>query len=409
MLPQTFTLPLLLLLFSVATVMASSVSTETLPASIGSSSSASPTTTTAVIKEEEFPAMAPAQQEEESALLQPPLPPTLEPQEDAQRRRVITYDQRQEGQYNIRADLENFMIVLIPPGPQEGLGLLDLLTKPTLRGTSKSSSTGGSGKRKHSHASVLKSFYQRQQQQQQLQQQLPQAGLGMSLPEFIEGRTPYHVDISALGEEQLQQQQQQRLHRQQVDVLPPQLVPMPQLIKPYHLETEPELIQALPPVPAVTSASSGSSSSSSSGGNNLLEGFNPLGAHYYRNSRSLQGDSFLETNRLATETASSSNGRAISAPIFRPDIIASRHANALYPPIDVPAYIVNEAQPRLWQLDDEPTPIQPKHLVETDLLSFELLGDGLADSKTLLRDGLARCAPGQRRDSYGVCRQVEGY
>lgn len=405
MLLQTFTL---LLLLSAATVMATPVSTEKLPASISSSSSASPTSTTVSIKEEEeFPAIAPVQQqEEESALLQPPLPPTLEPQEDSQRRRVITYDQRQEGQYNIRADLENFMIVLIPPGPQEGLGLLDLLTKPTLRGTSKSSSSGGSGKRKHSHASALKSFYQRQQLQQQ-QQQLPQAGLGMSLPEFIEGRTPYHVDISALGEEQLQQQQQQqRLHRQQVDVLPPQLVPMPQLIKPYHLEAEPELIQALPPVPAVNSASSGSSSSS--GGNNLLEGFNPLGSHYYRNSRSLQGDSFLETNRLATETASSSIGRAISAPIFRPDF-ANGHANAIYPPIDVPAYIVNEAQPRLWQLDDEPTPIQPKHLVETDLLSFELLGDGLADSKTLLRDGLARCAPGQRRDSYGACRQVEGY
>lgn len=410
MLLQTFTL---LLLSGTSTALTSSTETTT------STATASPTSTTVPLKEEEFPAQAPAQQQEESALLQPPLPPTLEPLEEGQRRRIVTYDQRQEGQYNIRADLENFMIVLIPPGPQEGLGLLDLLTKPTLRGTgSKSNSNNGGGgglsKRKHLHASALKSFYQRQQQQQQQHQlqQLPQAGLGMSLPEFIEGRTPYHVDISALGEEQLQhQQQQQRLHRQQVDVLPPQLVPMPQLIKPYHLEAEPELIQALPPVPTVTSGGSrDGSTSSSSAGNNLLEGFNPLGAsQYYRNSRSLNGDSFLETNRLATDSVSSSNGRAISAPIFRPDIARGTHANELYPPIDVPAYIVNEAQPRLWQLDDVPTPIQPKHLVETDLLSFELLGDDLGDSKTLLRDGLARCAPGQRRDSYGACRQVEGY
>ncbi|KAH8405096.1 hypothetical protein KR222_001319 [Zaprionus bogoriensis] len=428
MLLQTFTLLLLLSGTALALTLDAPASTETLLASSSSSSSSSvmPTSTAAALvqQEEHFPAVAPAQAEE-SALLQPPLPPTLEP-EDAQRRRLITYDQRQEGQYNIRADLENFMIVLIPPGPQEGLGLLDLLTKPTLRGVSKGSGSGSgrgsASKRKHSHASALKSFYKRQQQQQQQQQQLqqaqsqqlPQAGLGVALPEFIEGRTPYHVDISALGEEQLQQQQ--RLHRQQVDVLPPQLVPLPQLIKPYHLEAEPELIQALPPVHAVSvggggggaSSSSGSGSNSASGNNLLLEGFNPIGSQYYRNSRSLQGDSYLETNRLAGEISSSSHGRAISAPIYRPDV-ARGHANALYPPIDVPAYVVNEAQPRLWQLDDEPTPIQPKHLIETDLLSFELLGDGLADSKSLLRDGLARCAPGQRRDSYGACRQVEGY
>ncbi|KAH8274070.1 hypothetical protein KR044_009874 [Drosophila immigrans] len=401
MLLQTFTL-LLLLLGTSALASLPDTTTETLPPS----SSQSP------IKEEHFPAVAPAQAAEaaliepQHGLLQPPLPvsPSLEA-EDGLRRRLITYDQRQEGQYNIRADLENFMIVLIPPGPQEGLSLLDLLTKSSLRGATK----GSGNKRKHAHAAALKSFYQRQQlqpqqlqQQQQQQLQLPQ----VPISDFIEGRTPYHVDISALSDEQ---QQQPRLHRQQVDVLPPQLLPMPQLIKPYHLEAEPELIQALPPV--------ASASGSSPGGNNLLEGYNQMGSHYYRNSRSLGGDSFLETNRL-TSTDSSSSARAISVPLYRADIAQSQvqqygksgNGNALYPPIDVPAYIINEAQPRLWQLDDEPTPIQPKHLVDADVLSFELLGsDALADSKTLLRDGLARCAPGQRRDSYGACRQVEGY
>ncbi|XP_062120855.1 uncharacterized protein LOC133835021 [Drosophila sulfurigaster albostrigata] len=406
MLLQTFTL---LLLGTSALASLPDATTEALAPSSTSSGGQSQNQSPVPIKEEHFPAVAPADAAEaalieaQPGLLQPPLPvsPSLDA-EDTGRRRLITYDQRQEGQYNIRADLENFMIVLIPPGPQEGLSLLDLLTKSSLRGASKG---GSSNKRKHAHAAALKSFYQRQQHQPQQQLQLPQGPIS----DFIEGRTPYHVDISAVSEEQ----QQPRLHRQQVDVLPPQLLPMPQLIKPYHLEAEPELIQALPPV--VTA------SSSSSGGNNLLEGYNQMGSHYYRNSRSLGGDSFLDTNRLsATDTGSSSNGRAISVPIYRSDIAQSQvqqHAksgsgNALYPPIDVPAYIINEAQPRLWQLDDEPTPIQPKHLVDADVLSFELLGlgsDALADSKTLLRDGLARCAPGQRRDSYGACRQVEGY
>ncbi|EDW12397.1 uncharacterized protein LOC6576979 [Drosophila mojavensis] len=364
----------------------------------GQSQSQSQSQTPATVAEEHFPAVAPPQAavEAETGLLQPPLLPTVEAEEGL-RRRVVTYDQRQEGQYNIRGDLENFMILVIPSATQDSFSLLDLLSKSAMRGGTKSNS-------KRKHASALKSFYQRQQlqqqqQQQQILQQMPQSGLPGGLPEFIEGRTPYHVDISATNEELLQQQQQHpRLHRQQVDVLPPQLIPMPQLIKPYHLEAEPELIQALPPVPA------------SSSSNNLLEGFNQANSQYYRNSRSLRGPSFLETNRLAGD----SNARAISVPLYRTDVARSQTqpgtANVLYPPIDVPAYIINEAQPRNWQLSDEPTPIQPKHLIDGEpLLSFELLGDALADSKALLRDGLARCSPGQRRDSYGACRQVEGY
>lgn len=44
-------------------------------------------------------------------------------------RRIVSYDQRQDGKYNIRADLENFMIVVIPSSPASGASLLDLLTR----------------------------------------------------------------------------------------------------------------------------------------------------------------------------------------------------------------------------------------------------------------------------------------
>lgn len=50
----------------------------------------------------------------------------------------VKYDQRQEGEFNVRADLENFVILLIPTSPvssappssaSSSLGLLDLLSK----------------------------------------------------------------------------------------------------------------------------------------------------------------------------------------------------------------------------------------------------------------------------------------
>ncbi|XP_022230574.2 uncharacterized protein LOC111079625 [Drosophila obscura] len=385
---KTFT-PLLLLLLLAATTAASHLASST-------TERLSPTTTVGVaeqstlIKEEEFPAMAPAQAVESSQpiLLQPPPISGASGADEALRRRTVTYDQRQEGQYNIRADLENFMILLIPPGPQDGLSLLDIL--------SRGAATKNGNRKSPQRSPSLKSFYQRNQlqrlqQQQQQQQQLQQPVV--ALPEYIEGRTPYHVDISASDTEQAQ-----RLQRQQVDVLPPQLIQMPQLIKPFHLEAEPELIQALPPVPATSSAA----------GSKLLDSYNQPGSHYFRNSRALRGDNYLETNRLAAgggEYAPAPHPRSISVPIYRGEL--SGQANALYPPIDAPAYVLNEA--RGWQLDDEPTQLQPKHLLQTDIISFDLLSDDLADSKTLLRDGLARCARGERRDSYGACRQIEGY
>lgn len=272
--------------------------------------------------------MAPAQALESSGssgqpiMLQPPLEsPSAD--EDALRRRTITYDQRQEGQYNIRADLENFMILLIPPGPQEGISLLELLGRGNTKGS-------GSLKRKHpARSNSLKSFYQKSQLQKlQQQQNQRQSSPAAHLPEFIEGRSPYHVDISASDPEQAQ-----RLQRQQVDVLPPQLIPMPQLIKPFHLEAEPELIQALPPV-----------SASSSAGSNLLESFNHPGSQYFRSSRSLRGDSYLDTNRLTGGDYASP--RSISAPIYRSDL--GRGANGLYPPSTHPPTSRTNRAPGNW-------------------------------------------------------------
>lgn len=152
-------------------------------------------------------------------------------------RRMVTYDQRQEGQYNIRADLDNFMIVLIPPGPSEGLGLLDLLTKSSLRRTSHTSK----GKKKHySTATSLKPEGLKHLNYLGVRS-ADQMHLSPSRPgEFIDGRTPYHVDITSLNDEEIQP----RLNPdKQVDVLPPNYpLAYQHLMKPYHLEAESSLL-----------------------------------------------------------------------------------------------------------------------------------------------------------------------
>lgn len=165
------------------------------------------------------------------------LPPILEEVDlpNLPNRRVITYDQRQEGQYNIRADLDNFMIVLIPPGPSEGLGLLDMLTKPSLRKTTHSSK----GKKKHySTASAMRSDALKHFNY--FRGNDPLYAGATRTGEFIDGRTPYHVDITSLSEDDAQP----RLNPdRQVDVLPPSYpLAYQHLMKPYHLEAESSLL-----------------------------------------------------------------------------------------------------------------------------------------------------------------------
>lgn len=83
----------------------------------------------------------------------------------------VKYDQRQEGEFNVRADLENFVILLIPtspsaapsPSPSPSLGLLDLLSKSIPL------------KKRNKHTIVKKD---------------------PTIESFIESKTaPYHVDI----------------------------------------------------------------------------------------------------------------------------------------------------------------------------------------------------------------------
>lgn len=131
-------------------------------------------------------------------------------------RRTVTYDQRQEGKYNIRADLENFMIVLVPTSQSSsaGLSLLDLLN----RSSQKKSKAGANKTHKKYHKpskTEEKAYAQTEDliateklnnlqssigKSPFLQQQISaalSAGQDRRNEPFIEGRTPYHVDISS--------------------------------------------------------------------------------------------------------------------------------------------------------------------------------------------------------------------
>lgn len=103
---------------------------------------------------------------------------------------TILYDQRQEGKYNVRADLENIQLLVIPSTPTASESLFDLLMKSSL---------------KRQNQKLTKRKKLRLQNKTQAQQLSGESNENIySIPSqqkqdnsFIEGRTPYHVDISS--------------------------------------------------------------------------------------------------------------------------------------------------------------------------------------------------------------------
>lgn len=117
---------------------------------------------------------------------------TVAPLSTSKPRKTITFDQRQEGKFNIRADLENFVIVVVPSSPSAGISLLDLLNR--------------SGQK---HQQKKKSGHRKNTKNHSAQKKVPHVTpevvvldeshthARVSNEEFIEGRTPYKVDISS--------------------------------------------------------------------------------------------------------------------------------------------------------------------------------------------------------------------
>lgn len=114
-------------------------------------------------------------------------PITSENELENPRRTIITFDQRQEGKFNVRADLENFVIVFVPSSPSQGMSLLDMLASMR-RNQGKTSN-----KRITSEKEVAKGKYSKKGETE-----IPKVSSTSTVDQhFIEGRTPYKVDISS--------------------------------------------------------------------------------------------------------------------------------------------------------------------------------------------------------------------
>ncbi|XP_013113423.2 uncharacterized protein LOC106091447 [Stomoxys calcitrans] len=342
------------------------------------------------------------------------LPPLLS-ELDMPKRRVITYDQRQEGQYNIRADLDNFMFLLIPAAPADNFNILDILGKSGARRTPHSSLKSNKKKYYPSSSTGNKQdglkYRQSLKNADYLSKPNDHLGVASRAGDYIEGRTPYHMDISALDEEQVQP----RLNPdRQVDVLPPSYpLAYQHLMKPY-LEAESSIIQTLPPAEMANRHNSEPSQNSG----------------FFRFARYIRGDNFLDSNRLGPHQYHPASSRRIAQiPMYRSEM--SMGAAQLYPPLDVPQFkIASTAR----SFDETPSTsneeLESKQTLDggdliyenvfspsvhlrplEDDLDLELHNDGLieGEAKALLSDGIERCAPGKRRDSYGVCREIQGY
>ncbi|XP_062551161.1 uncharacterized protein LOC134216229 [Armigeres subalbatus] len=106
-------------------------------------------------------------------------------------RKTITFDQRQEGKFNIRADLENFVIVVVPSSPSAGVSLLDLLNRAGHKNQQKKKS--GHRKNTKNHHSQKKTS---RITPEVVVLDESQSHARVANEDFIEGRTPYRVDIS---------------------------------------------------------------------------------------------------------------------------------------------------------------------------------------------------------------------
>ncbi|XP_058059242.1 uncharacterized protein LOC131210066 [Anopheles bellator] len=118
-------------------------------------------------------------------------------------RKTITFDQRQEGEYNIRADLENFVIVVVPSGSSSGATLLDLLNRSAQKKYAADHQhphhhRKSSHKRKNNKAhGAQKKVAQPTPEVIVLDEEHGQRAAQLETEEFIEGRTPYKVDLSS--------------------------------------------------------------------------------------------------------------------------------------------------------------------------------------------------------------------
>lgn len=123
---------------------------------------------------------------EESSIIQTSEVSPISSQSSSTQRKNILYDQRQEGNLNVRLDLENITVIFVPAKKNTQLSLIDLLMKSTHLLQNKKIDKQKSSLKKQNQNEYLQYINDEPTHHyKQLQNQ------------FIESRSPYKVEISS--------------------------------------------------------------------------------------------------------------------------------------------------------------------------------------------------------------------
>lgn len=122
----------------------------------------------------------------ESSIIQTSEVSPISSQSSSTHRKNILYDQRQEGNLNVRLDLENITVIFVPAKKNTQLSLIDLLMKSShLLQNNKNDKQKGSLKK------------QNQNEYLQYHNDEPAHHYNQHQNQFIESRSPYKVEISS--------------------------------------------------------------------------------------------------------------------------------------------------------------------------------------------------------------------
>lgn len=265
-------------------------------------------------------------------------------EDSGKKRHVITYDQRQEGKFNVRADLENFVIVFVPSSPSQGMNLLEMLAS-----MKRSNQAKHALHKKYSHKAHAGS----EGSSLTVTKQGKEPFSARIVDHFIEGRTPYRVDLS---EPILATHLNPPAEMKSTDTNSPVL----RLVRPSSVAVDqPQVF-----------ISEGNAS--------------PL---YYE----LANDNFRQKRSL-TEPNSQLDSNSLMLPISKSSARSS--SNGVPSSGDGELFISPISSPYLRQLTD-PIPTFDSLDVEPEYVN---------DEWRLLGATETGCGPDMRRDSYGVCR-----
>lgn len=275
-------------------------------------------------------------------------------------RRVIAYDQRQDGHFNIRADLENFVILVVPQSGSSGVSLLDLLKRSHTQKRNKHVQ-----KKYHAHPekgeekkmlSKLDYLKPHPDEPVEITDEAPKA-----VGEFIEGRTPYRVDISS------------------TELLQPSKVAQPQ--------PPVAVLRAIAPVgPIAIREKMGSPVIAEIKGNAEPT---PLPINRYRKSLTFEGNGNINTNSVLLTPLAQDQSNNADADVHLDAVDDSEH----------------NLRPDFIDLTDTNNSFDSLNIGNLDLATGT---DNSGDERWQLEllGAQEQCGPDRRRDSYGVCQFV---